>query len=241
MPNAVAASPDGTKLALTADTTVQLGNTTEGWADKLVVINLLSGAHSVWQGGLYRSGKTFTIPNISWTPDGQSVVFLGLWCNFPPDSNLCSGTQSGTDGYRDTQVRSLRAGTGGGALDRSALLLTQSARYPVISGAVAGPDPSELYLLVLSGQPGAAGSWSQVAVERVSAVNGSLLGVEYRAAIHGGEGRPSEVGISADPSGRYLLFSYLGDGGLYTGWIGPGKLHFLPIKQPYLGISITAW
>ena len=37
------------------------------------------------------------------------------------------------------------------------------------------------------------------------------------AAAHGGEGRPNEVGISADPSGRYLLFSYLGDGGLYTG------------------------
>jgi hypothetical protein len=29
-------------------------------------------------GGLYRSGKTFTIPDISWTWDGQSIIILGL-------------------------------------------------------------------------------------------------------------------------------------------------------------------
>jgi hypothetical protein len=145
------------------------------------------------------------------------------------------------DGYRDTQVRSLRVETGGGRLDRSALLLTQSARYPIIADAVAGPDPSELNLVVLSGQADADGSWSKVAVDRVSAVNGSLLGVGYHAAARGGEGQPDAVGISPDPSGRYLLFSYLGAGGLYTGWLGQGKLHFLPIKKPYLGMSISAW
>jgi hypothetical protein len=47
-------------------------------ADKIVVIDLRTGARSVWPGGLYRSGKTFTIPDISWTWDGQSIVFLGL-------------------------------------------------------------------------------------------------------------------------------------------------------------------
>jgi hypothetical protein len=41
--------------------------------------------------------------------------------------------------YRDTQVRSLSVATGGGALDSGALLLTQSARYPVIADAIAGP------------------------------------------------------------------------------------------------------
>lgn len=47
----------------------------------------------------------FTIPDISWTADGRSIVFLGLWCNFPPATNLCAGT-SGPQGYRATQVRS---------------------------------------------------------------------------------------------------------------------------------------
>jgi hypothetical protein len=84
----------------------------------------------------------------------------------------------------------------------------------------------DVNLVVLSGKPRSYGSWSKVAVERVSAVNGSLLGVEYRAAAHGGEGQPSSVEISPDPSGRYLLFSCTGLGGLYTGWLGQGKLSF---------------
>ena len=130
---------------------------------------------------------------------------------------------------------------GGGALDSGALLLTQSARYPVIADAVGGPEAGQLTIVVLSGQASAEGSWSKVAVERVAAVSGALLGVEYRANASGGEGQPDEVGINADPSGQYLLFSYLGRGGLYTWWIGQGRLHSLPIKQPYLGLAITAW
>jgi hypothetical protein len=236
----MAVSPDGTRLALTADSTNQLENNTEGWADKIIVIDLKTGTRSVWQGGLYRSGKTFTIPDISWTPGGRSLVFLGLWCDFPPATALCGDTP-GPQEYRDTQVRSLSTGTGGGTLDRSAVLLTQSARYPVIAAAVAGPDPAELTVVVLSGKPGSFGSWSKVAVDRVSAVNGSLLGVTYHATAIGGEGQPDGVTINPDPSGRYLLLSYSGPGGLYTGWLGSGKLHFLPIKQPYLGQSIGVW
>jgi hypothetical protein len=234
-------SPDGTQLALTADTADQLNVNSPGWADKIVIIDLLTGAHRVWQGGLYRSGKTFTIPDISWTQDGRSLVFLALWCDFPAASNLCIGTQSGSNGYRDTQVRSLSVATGGGALGSGALLLTQSARYPVIADAIAGPEAGQLNIVVLSGHASVEGTWSKVAVERVAAVSGALLGVAYRATASGGEGQPGNVGISADPSGQYLLFSYGGRGGLYTGWIGQGRLHFLPVKQPYLGLAITAW
>jgi hypothetical protein len=129
-------------------------------------------------------------------------------------------------------------GTGGGTLDRSAVLLSQSARYPVIAAAVAGPGPAELNVVVLSGKTGSSGSWSKAAVENVSAVNGSLLGVAYRWAPQGDAGQPV---ISPDPSGHYLLLSYARPGGIHTGWIGVGKLHLLPIKQPYLPFLITAW
>jgi hypothetical protein len=133
-------------------------------------------------------------------------------------------------------------GTGGGALNRGALLLTQSARYPVIAAAIAGPDAGELTVLVLSGKPGPYGSWSKVAVERVSAVTGSLLGVEYRASGLGGDGQqPGAVGIISDPSGRYLLLAYGGHGGRYTGWIEHRGLRFLPLKDPNPRLSITAW
>jgi hypothetical protein len=240
----MAVSPGGTELAVTADTTETLGNTTPGWADKIIVIDLGTGAQSAWQGGMYRSGKTFTIPYLSWASDGQSLVYLGVWCNFPPATNLCAGGGSGPDTYRDTQVRSLSTDTAGGALDSGALLLTQSARYPVIAGAIAGPDGGDLTLLVLSGHLTASAvtaAWSRVAVEHVSAVSGSLLGVAYRSSALDGEGQPNGVWVSADPSGRYLLFSYQGPGGFYTGWISQGRIHRLPIKQPYLGYVITAW
>lgn len=235
----MAVSPDGAKLALTADTTVDLNYNTQGYSDKIVVIDLRSGQQSVWQGGMYRAGKVFSIPSLSWTVDGQSLVYLALWCNFPGPTNPCTGT-SGPDGYRDTQVRSLRVASGGGTLSSGLLLLRQSARYPVIVAAAAGPDGSDLSLLVLSGRVNASGEWSRVAVEHVT-INGSLRGVDYRAATRGVGGRPDWTWLSADPTGRYLLFSYQATAGFVTGWIGQGTVHLLPVKQPYLGYLITAW
>jgi hypothetical protein len=237
----MAVSPDGTKLALTtSDTTPRLSSNEQGWPDKVIVIDLRTGLRSVWQGGLYRPGLTFTIWDISWTPNGNSLVFLALWCASPYDMTVCGGTP-GPDEYRDTQVRSLSVGPDGGTLDHSAVLLTQSARYPVIASATAGPGPAELTVVVLSGQPEAAGAWSRVAVDRFSTATGALLGVEYQAAAVGDERQADGVMNSADPSGRYQLFGYVAPAGTYTGWIGEGKLHLLPFKQPYHEPGITVW
>jgi hypothetical protein len=231
----MAVSPDASKLALTADTTEQLDNTTPGWADKIIVVDLRTGGRSVWQGGMYRSGRTFTIPDISWTADGQSLVYLGLWCNFPPATNPCTGASSGPDGYRDTQVRSLNVAAAGGKLDDGALLLRQSARYPVIAGAAAGPDGSDLSVLVLSG-PLKEYTWSNVAVEHVSTVTGSLLGVDYRSSAGG----PSDLTwIGADPSGWYVLFAGSVPERFSAGWISHGTFRRLPFPD-HAGDSV-AW
>jgi hypothetical protein len=237
----MAVSPDGTRLALTtADTTVGLSHNRQGWPDKVIVVDLRTGLQSVWQGGLYRSGLAFTIRDISWTANGRSLVFLALWCADPGDMSVCGGTP-GPHQYGDTQVRSLGVGTAGGTLDRSAVLLTQSARYPVIASVTAGPGPAEFTAVVLSGQPESGGDWSTVAVDRFSTANGALLGVAYHAAAVGDERQANGVVISADPSGRYQLFSYAGLAGLYTGWIGSGRLHLLPVKHPYIEGGITVW
>jgi hypothetical protein len=236
----MAVSPDGTKLALTADTTVDLNYNTQGYSDKIVIIDLRTGRQSVWQGGMYRTGKVFSIPSLSWTADGQSLVYLALWCNFPGATNPCTGT-SGPDGYRYTQVRSIRVASDGGTLSSGLLLLSQSARYPVIVAAVAGPDGSDLSVLVLSGRVNASGEWSRVTVEHAAIGNGPVLGVDYGAATRGVGGKPDWTWLSADPSGRYLLFSYQATGGLVTGWIGQGRVHLVPVKQPYSGYLITAW
>lgn len=68
-----------------------------------------------------------------------------------------------------------------------------------------------------------------------------MLGVLYRSAPQRGEKQPIGVDISPDPSGRYLLLSYHSPGEIYTGWIEAGKLHFLPVRQPYPGFLMTAW
>jgi len=225
----LAVSPDGSKLALTLEDTSQSGPDTQGAADKMVVIDVPTGAQHAWRGGLYRSGTTFSIPQLSWTADSRSLVFLAVWCAIPRQSPGCSGP-TGPGGSRYTQVRSINVATGGGTLDHSVVLLSQSARYPVIASALAGPGPAELDVVVLYGTMSSSGSWSNAEVERVSAVNGALLGVAYRWVGHGNEGL--SVGISSDPSGRYVLFSYYsGKDSYYTGWIAGGKLHFLPIKQ----------
>jgi hypothetical protein len=244
----MAVSPDGTRLALTADAAGQPStDTATGVANDIVVVDLRTGARTVWQGGLSRPGKTFRIPSVSWTADGRSIVFLAEWCNRDMYYNLCSGTMSGPDGYRDTQVRSLPvtgpgASTGGSLDTGSTLLLIQSRRYPVIETALAGPEPSELYLLVLSGTPGADGAWPQLEVDRVSATSHRLLGVEYHAATRqSGEGKVHGVMLGTDPSDQHLLLNYLTRQGFATSWIARGALHVLPGAQSYHNSPLTAW
>jgi hypothetical protein len=244
----MAVSPDGTRLALTVDGAGQPSTDTDtGMANDIVVVDLRTGAHTVWQGGLFRPGKTFRIPSVSWTADGRSIVFLAEWCNPDMYYNLCSGTMSGPDGYRDTQVRSLPvtgpgASTGGSLNTGSILLLTQSRRYPVIETALAGPAPSELYLLVLSGTPGADGTWSQLEVDGVSATSHRLLGVEYHAATHqSGEGEVHGVMLGTDPGDQHLLLNYFTRQGFATSWIGRGALHVLPGAQSYHDAPMTVW
>jgi hypothetical protein len=244
----MAVSPDGTRLALTVDAAGQPSTDTDtGVANDIVVVDLRTGAHTVWQGGLSRPGKTFRIPSVSWTADGRSAVFLAEWCNRDMYDNLCSGTMSGPDGYRDTQVRSLpvtgpSASAGGSLNTGSALLLTQSRRYPVIETALAGPEPSELYLLVLSGTPAADGTWSQLQVDRVSVASHQILGVEYRAATRqSGEGKVQGVMLGTDPGNQHLLLNYFTRQGFTTTWIGRGALHLLPGAHSYHDAPMTAW
>jgi len=238
----LAVSPDGRRLALTA---IADPAGKRGYADAVVVVDLRTGARHTWQGGLYRPGRLFMIQDLSWTADGRSLAFLGLWCDSP--SLDCAGTSARN--YYDAQVRSLSLAPGGGTLGRSVLLVSRSARYPVITDVAAGPGPAQLTLLVLSGRP-RSGVWPVVSVDRVSAANGALLSVAYRADPRGnGAGQPYGASISADPGGKNLLFTYPGGrytrnsgwSGLYTGSVSRGKLTLLPFRQPYDGWRIAAW
>ena len=228
----MAVSPDGRKLAFT-ETTQRLNG--RSWPDAITVVDLRTGARSTWQGGMSRPGQTLTIPAISWTPDGRSLVFRAVWCRPIPNSDVCLD-QSGQPGYRAPEIRSLDVGTRGGTLDHgSTLRLSPSARYPVIADAIAGPG-GELILAVLSGPADAA----TLTVERVGAA-GKRLGVLYRSRAYGTEGRPDSVTLTPSATGTYMLIAYNGPNGPVTGWIDQGKLRFLPNKHPKPGLQITGW
>jgi hypothetical protein len=226
-------SPDGTKLAFAANSIDRVTALSPACSDKIIVIDLLTGQRTQWQGGLFRTGKQFSIPDLSWSADGRSLIFLGQWCDPPGPTASCSGG-SAPGAYRDAQVWSLSIATGGGSLTRGHLVLRQSARFPLVAQALGGPGGSDLTVAVLSGQVD-DGNWRVLTVEDVSAATGTVRHVDYGVSLGRGQGRsPQQVWLTADPSGQHLLVSYAVDGGFTIGWIGHGALHRLPIRQPYL-------
>jgi hypothetical protein len=235
----MAVSPDGTKLALTVARPSH-GTSAAGFLDKIVVVGLRTGGQAVWQGGLDRAGSTLVIPDVSWTPDGRSIVFLALWCGSAVSLDRCEN-ESGPPAAYGRQVRSVPVASGGGLLSRGTGLLTPGGTVPVIVHALAGPRPGELTLVLLSGRTTTAGSWPDVTVERVTASSGSVLGTEYRLVTGPGGQSPRDITFAADASGQHQMLAYSVGGGWRIGWIGQGRLHRLPIRQPSPRFSITAW
>jgi hypothetical protein len=243
VPGELVVSPDGSELALTVSI-AQPG--LRAVLDKIVVINLRTGAHSIWQGGLDRPGKTFSIVNLSWAQGGRSLVFLAQWCDVLPSGSInllgyCSGTDTPL-GYRDAQVRSVSAAAGGGSLAGGSLLLSQSARYPTIVQAIGDPDGTDITAMVLPARATVGArtvSWRGVAVDQISPADGSLLAVDYRLPDLEAQtysGVPFAGSLTADPSGRYLILGDIDITGYPAfptyGWVGQGKLHKLPYPSP---------
>lgn len=225
----LAVSPDGTQLALTTGT----AEPATQMADEIVAINLRTGAHSVWRGGLDRPGKLLGIVNLSWAAGGQSLVFLAQWCDDHTYAvGYCSGANTPT-GYRDAQVRSLTASTGGGSLDNGQLLLRQSAKYPAIAQAIAGPGGQGLTVVVLSGPVKVTDNtalWHHLAIDQISA-DGSPAGTGYQADF-AGTVRLGAVMLDWDPSDTHLIFSEIGPQVVYARVAG-GMLHRLPFSNPH--------
>ncbi len=234
----LAVSPNGTELALTTGT----ARPATQMPDQIVVVNLRTGAHRVWQGGLDRPGRAFGVVNLSWADGGKSLVFLAQWCDLYgtmfegiDQDAYCSGANT-PDGYRDAQVWSLNATTDGGSLNDGRLLLRQSAAYPTIAQAIAGPGGTGLTVLVLPGPISvseyAPAGWHDLVIDRISA-DGSLAGTQYRAAHSATAFTLPNMTLNWDPSGRYLILVN-GLHPLYA-WVGDGTLHSSPVPGPYSG------
>jgi hypothetical protein len=236
---AMAVSPDGTKLAITVAVSLH-GSSSPGALGQIVVVDLRTGARMTWEGGLDRSGHTPLIADVSWTPDGRSIVFLALWCDPRVGLNLCEYAFGPTTS-RMEQVRSVPVASRGGLLSHGTSLLIPGGTVPAIAAAVAGPRPGELTLVLLSGRTTKVGGWPAITVQRLAAPPGSVLGTEYRRVTMPVSGLSPIIEFAADPSGQHQLLSYSARDGWHIGWISQGKFHPLPIRQPYSGLPITAW
>jgi len=221
---ALAVSPDGSQVAAVVYRTVGLQGPRP--LPQIMVVNLRTGAHSLWAGGLQRAGLYLSIPSISWGPGGRFLVFLGQWCHAWLLGEIC-GT-----GPHFSQVRTLRVGPGGGRLSDGSALLSQSARYAYLAQALLSPDGKALTVVAL-GPAGLAPDRSipqNFRVVRVPLRGAGAARLLYRGVLS----NDPYVFLGSDASGRHLLLS-----GRLNGWIDHGRLRLL--ASPVGGAFTDAW
>jgi WD40 repeat protein len=209
-----AVSPDGSQLAVAA-----AADPASGDPQEIVVVNLRSGAQSIWHGGLARTGSAFGITDLSWTGDGRSLVYLAQWCQTQHSGEAMIGLTCNANST-DAQVRELNVASGGGRLDSGPVLLQPSQARQYIGQALINPAGNEI-AAVVQAAPGAA-----LEVAEISVATGKTVSVLYRMADPG----PADFEVphlATDSSGQYLLFG-TGGSGSHHGWIKDGTLRKLP-------------
>ena len=242
----LAVSPDGSKLALTVDSSDHISSTSPGYSDKIIVIDLHTGQRTQWQGGLYRPGKTVLDP-------GPVLVRRRAVAGLPrPVVRSCRAGH-----YLRRHFRAGRVPRCPGLVAQRGDRRRLAEPRPPAAAAI-GPVPPHRAStrrprwLPTSPSPSCpvrseqAVNWRVLTVEDVSAATGAVRHVDYGVSWAQGfrVARPQQVWLAADPSGQHLLVSYAVDGGFIIGWIGHGALHRLPITQPYLPNNptlIIAW
>ena len=244
--DAMAASPDGSQLAVGISSSVPDPRANKSYpsesSDVIAVIHTATGVMTVWRGGGSNLGSGFAVASLSWTGDGRELVYLGQWCrqSIPGTSEMC------LTGHRTAEIRTLDPSAGGGTLDSGQLLLAQCPRFPYIGQALISPDGSTITAAGLTGPvktagPVGDGTPEVVSVEQLSLGPAKQLQVLYRRDM----GRttsmnavPDFVALSPDSAGQHWMLN-VGVGAGVNGWIDGGRLVTL---QPANGrIAGEAW
>jgi hypothetical protein len=230
--DAVAASPDGSEFAAA----VQTGSSTQ-----IVVINTVTGARSVWQGGIARPGVSYGVINLSWTSTGE-LVLLAHRCSTPLNGEMCPNAYTPVGGATpsDFQVWELDPEPEGGQLHSGRMLLSGSARFPAIAQALISPDGSTLTAVVVNQQAGisALDKPGRFSVDQISVASGTQLTTLYQ----GGFADSFNLSLSSDGTGQHWLINGSGptvnlDGNV-NAWIEDGKLTAL---KPANSVDKEAW
>jgi len=217
--NSMAVSPDGSKVAVVVYPPLIPSQGAK--PAEIGVLDLATGTRTLWAGGLRnRGGLAATIPSVSWSADGRSLVFVSLWCK-----TGAFGSQYCDAGAGYAQVRTLRLTPGGGRLSQGGVLLTDSRRYPDIIQAWPGPGGKSLTVVVLSAR--AVGLVNSkplgLRVTQIPLAGGRLGGGRPRLLYSGAVDGNVHVSLGSDATGRYLILAWA-----RNGWIDHGRLRPLP-------------
>ncbi len=185
--NTVAASPDGSRIAVgmsfTDASSAPCGGPGQRACprprpDYVMAVSTSTGARTTWRNEAGAPHPWFSVDSLSWTSDDRQLVVLGEWCPRPAASEGCG---SG----RVAEVRALNPASGGGPVYSGRLLLRQSARFPYPVQALISPDGATITAVVLRGRVVGNSQISgsvpeQLSVERFSAATGQPVAVLYR-------------------------------------------------------------
>jgi len=231
--DALAASPDGSRVAVGAYYYPDHGHYGPQRSDQLIVINTATGARRTWRGGSPASGyKFFRVASLSWTGEARGLAVLGEWCKVASDP----GGEGCPRWERLAQLRAINPADRGGSVLAGQLLLRQAPRT-YLAQALVSPDGSVITAMVLRGRivgnPDISGIFPRyMSVERIATATGHLLGVIYRrdlgdtSSVSGPMSDP--LTLIADAAGSGLIL----DGGIcnrhctneFNGWLHNGTL-----------------
>jgi len=270
---AFAASPTGSQLAIAMASNAAAGVTgnlglsscrTAGQCaspnflvavnDQIDVLNTRTGRTNVWQGGI-AAGYTFTVVGLSWTSNGNELVYYGQWCpngstEMPKSAGTATcgaatGSGTGIDGMK-AEVWALDPARPGGKLTSGHRLFKAPATYPYLAQAVISPDGKTIIAMVLTGPRRGTSAHGDLAVEQISVPAGRRLSVTYTRALNvNGSDYLAPVALSADGSGQNWLLS-----GVFcpltaacttgfNGWIDRGRL--VPLQPAGQAVFSEAW
>jgi hypothetical protein len=211
-------SPDGTELAFTVNTGRQ------SQTPAIVVLNLRTGKHQLWDGGLPTPSKHFGFGlwDLSWS-GSRTLDFVASWCGNAEWLYCGTGT---------AQLRALSVGTDGGSL-ASSTTLTSLTRFPNVTSVVA--DQQGRLTITQVSPRGIQGAPVRVTIDQVAAPTGAVLRVLYQRTY---PWNPNNIGpVVSDPSGQYLMVWVFG----MAGWVHDGALRRPPANPPYPYPDDFAW
>jgi hypothetical protein len=260
----MAASPDGSRLAVSlTPTPVNCSSSCTGSAsfsswqnDQIEVIDTLTGARSVWTGGIAPNFE-FAVLSLSWTSNASELVYFGQWCR-SGNANLATCEPGTGTGAGRAEVRTLNPASRGGSLTSGRLLFELSPKIPDVPQAMISPDGSSIIAAAITGRVAVGGMPSKLTVERISVATGRVGQVLYSRDLSRIPGATYShtvpntqsvaiIGLSLDGAGQHWLLSGTGQfcGAAATctegfnGWIDDRRL--VPLPPTDGTVASEAW